>query len=107
MARSKIGKTSDFPQGMIKSIEVDGRNYAVANVGGSYYAVDGLCPHANGELGEGRLEGTTLKCPKHGAEFDLLTGKNLKKPHLPFSRATDAIRTYKVVTEGEDVFLDI
>ncbi len=106
MTRSRIGGIDDFPTGSMKSIEVDGRTYAVANVEGIFYAVQGLCPHSNGMLGDGRLEGTIMKCPEHGAEFDVRTGKNIRKPRLPFARATDDLATFKITIEGNDVFLE-
>jgi nitrite reductase/ring-hydroxylating ferredoxin subunit len=47
------------------------------------------------------LTGTTVKCPKHGAEYDVVTGKNVKKPHIPFAKAAD-LKTYPVnVVDGD------
>ena len=44
--------------------------YAVCNAGGEIHALDGICPHAGGPLGQGALHGTTLVCPWHAWEFD-------------------------------------
>jgi 3-phenylpropionate/trans-cinnamate dioxygenase ferredoxin component len=106
MSKNKIGVIEDFLPGTMKSITVQGQDYLVSNIDGIIYAIDGTCPHAKGKIAEGRLMGTVAICPKHGAEFDLRTGKNLKKPRLPFAKAAD-IRSYKVTVEGKDVFLEL
>ena len=55
-------------------IIIAGKAIAVANVEGEFYAVSNTCPHAEGPLGEGRLEGCNLVCPYHGYEFDVRSG---------------------------------
>jgi nitrite reductase/ring-hydroxylating ferredoxin subunit len=49
---------------------------AIANVDGVFHAIDGLCPHQGGPLGTGVLCGTTLTCPWHGWQFDVVTGRH-------------------------------
>ncbi|KWT92702.1 Rieske (2Fe-2S) protein [Candidatus Magnetominusculus xianensis] len=49
----------------------------IANVGGSYYAVGGICPHMRCHLQKGTLKGSTVTCPCHGASFDVTTGRML------------------------------
>lgn len=106
MGKNKIGVVEDFLPGTMRSIPVQGQEYLVSNIEGTIYAIDGTCPHAKGKIAEGRLMGTVAICPRHGAEFDVRTGKNLKKPRLPFAKAHD-IRSYKVTVEGKDVFLEL
>ena len=106
MGKNKIGVVQDFASGSMKTLSIQGQEYLISNIEGTVYAIDGLCPHAQGRIAEGRLVGTVAVCPKHGAEFDVRTGKNLKKPHFPFAKAAD-LRSYKVSIEGEDVFLDL
>ena len=53
---------------------VGGESYAVCNVEGEIYAVEGICPHAGGPLGQGALHGETLVCPWHAWEFNCRTG---------------------------------
>ena len=106
MSKNKIGILEDFLPGTMRSMMIQGQEYMISNIEGSIYAIDGLCPHAKGKIAEGRLMGTTVICPKHGAEFDVRTGKNLKKPRIPFAKAAD-IRSYKVTIEGKDVFLEL
>ena len=47
-----------------------------------------------------------MKCPTHGAEFDVRTGKNLKKPWVPFGKARD-LKAYQVSKEGADLYVDV
>ncbi|HUF92220.1 MAG TPA: Rieske 2Fe-2S domain-containing protein [Candidatus Limnocylindria bacterium] len=56
-------------------VEHEGLALAVFNAGGGrFYACSALCPHEDGPLADGWLEGTTVVCPWHGFDFDLVTG---------------------------------
>jgi nitrite reductase/ring-hydroxylating ferredoxin subunit len=68
---------------------------AVFNVGGSFCATQAQCTHQGGPLNEGKLEGSTVTCPWHGAEFNVCTGAVLRGP------ATAPVKTYRVIVEGE------
>ena len=61
-------------------IEVDEIPIAVFNVSGQYYAIGDVCTHDDGPLAEGELDGYQLICPRHGARFDIRTGKALTLP---------------------------
>ena len=65
---AKVGEIADG-EGML--VEIDGKELALFNSGGSYYAIDNECTHVGGPLSEGDLDGHTVTCPWHGAEFDL------------------------------------
>ena len=106
MPRTKVAKKSDIPPGRMIGVEVSGKWLVVANVDGSYYAMDGKCTHAGGELWNGKLIGYVVKCPKHGSEFDIRTGKVLKGPWIPFAKATDE-KVRRVTVEGDDLFVDV
>ena len=68
---------------------------AIYNVEGTFYALDGVCPHQGGPLGKGRLEGCTVKCPWHGWQFDVINGQHettpLRHPTLPLRVEGDQI----------------
>jgi nitrite reductase/ring-hydroxylating ferredoxin subunit len=68
---------------------------AVFNVTGSFYATQSKCTHKQGELSQGKLDGSVVTCPKHGAQFDVITGAVLRGP------ATVPLRTCKVIVEGD------
>ena len=72
---------------------------ALFNVSGRFYAIGNRCPHANGPLVDGTLEGATVICPLHRSRFDLATGEPL---HGPANRPA---KTYEVRVEGGDVFV--
>jgi 3-phenylpropionate/trans-cinnamate dioxygenase ferredoxin component len=50
------------------------------NVGGQYYAIKDICTHDGGTLADGEVEGFEIECPRHGARFDLRTGKVTAPP---------------------------
>jgi nitrite reductase/ring-hydroxylating ferredoxin subunit len=52
------------------------RVIALFNVGGEFFALDGVCPHQGGPLGEGELCGAIVTCPWHGWQFDVRTGQH-------------------------------
>jgi nitrite reductase/ring-hydroxylating ferredoxin subunit len=67
---------------------------AVFNVGGTFCATQSKCTHRQGPLSEGKLDGSTVTCPLHGAQFNVCTGAVLRGP------AKDPLKTYHVVVDG-------
>jgi 3-phenylpropionate/trans-cinnamate dioxygenase ferredoxin subunit len=74
---------------------------AIANVGGSFYAVDDTCTHQGCSLATGYLDGTTVTCLCHSSEFDVTTGAVLSGP------AEDPLASYPVRIEGDDLQVEI
>src|SRR5579863_10556089 len=68
------------PPGHLKRVEVSGRLICLANVDGHIYAIDDDCPHIGAALSQGTLDGATLTCPLHLAQFDACTGKVTRGP---------------------------
>lgn len=66
--------------GSLKIIEIDDRPIVVRNIRGNIQAIENICPHRGGPVGEGDLEGDTIVCPWHGWAFDLTTGQNTMNP---------------------------
>lgn len=75
-----IATVSECPPGTSLERIVSGRVVALVNVDGSFHAIDGLCPHQGGPLGTGALCGTSLTCPWHGWQFDVVTGRHKISP---------------------------
>ena len=71
-----VAAVAECPPGRSVERIVAGRVVALANVDGLFHAIDGLCPHQGGPLGTGTLCGTTLTCPWHGWQFDVVTGRH-------------------------------
>jgi 3-phenylpropionate/trans-cinnamate dioxygenase ferredoxin subunit len=89
--------TRDVSPGTVRVVEIDGRRIAVCNVDGEYYAVDDVCTHDGGPLGSGRLCDSQIECPRHGARFDVHSGRAVVLP------AVLPVRTYAVEVAGDDV----
>jgi len=76
------------------AVQLGGETVMVANVGGSFYAVQDACTHRGCSLSEGRLEGSELTCACHGGRFDVTTGEVLGGP------PRDSLKTFKVSVSG-------
>ena len=99
MESVKVATTAEVPPGRTKEVTVNGNKVLLCNVDGHFYAVGDVCSHDNGPLGQGVLDGAAIECPRHGARFDVRTGKVICLP------AILPIPTYVVKVEGADVFV--
>jgi nitrite reductase (NADH) small subunit len=70
-----VGASTDWPNGMRKTVQAGSRAIAVVRVEGQVYAVDDSCPHRGGSMGHGDLSGHHLYCPLHAWCFDVRTGE--------------------------------
>lgn len=109
MARHIVCKVSELPPGDRKIVEVGRRSIGVFNVNGDFYAIRNQCPHQAAPLCRGTITGTTLpsqpgeyiwardgeiiRCPWHGWEFDITTGRSVFNPHKL------RVKTYEVTVE--------
>jgi len=91
---------ADLPEGEARVFDVDGVELAAARSGTKVFVVENRCSHDDGPLGEGRLVGTEIECPRHGARFDLATGRATRMP------AVAPIATYTARIEGEVVLVE-
>jgi len=89
-------KLDELPdEGRVQTVVVDGRPLAVTRCAGRLGALDNHCPHQGGPLGEGTIENGLLRCPWHGWEFDIRTGKSWCDP------ARTRVKSFDVsVTKG-------
>ncbi len=78
----EIGLVSELENGGRIFVEVDGQAIVVFNIAGELFAIADLCSHDNGPLGEGDVEEYEVVCPRHGAKFDIRTGKVLSLPAI-------------------------
>jgi nitrite reductase (NADH) small subunit len=95
-----VAKVDEIPAGTGKEVVVGDRIIAIYHVGGQFYALDGICPHAGGPLGEGSLSGPIVTCPWHGWQFDVRTGQsclNAKIRHPSFP----------VTIDGNEILVDV
>ncbi len=75
-----IASVDEIPNGERLFIEVNGEPIVVFNLAGKFFAIGDVCTHDDGPLGDGRVEGFEVTCPRHGAHFDVRTGKALTLP---------------------------
>lgn len=72
----EVARIDQLKSGTMKKVVVEGREILLARVGDKYYAADGRCPHnMEGDLSQGKLEGTVVTCPAHGSQFDISNGQ--------------------------------
>ena len=71
-----VARVEDIAPGDVEVIEIEGRSLCVGHLAdGRWGAIDNVCTHDGGVLGEGTVEESCVECPRHGARFDLLTGE--------------------------------
>jgi 3-phenylpropionate/trans-cinnamate dioxygenase ferredoxin component len=97
----RVAKVTDVPDPGKQLVEVGERLIVLCHVGGKFYAIDDVCTHDGGPLGEGCLDGYQIACPRHGAKFDIRDGRALTMP------ATHATGAYEVKVEGDDVLVQV
>ena len=111
----RLANTKDLTDGTMKKYQVQGTEILIARVEGIYYAAQNKCPHFGGDLSKGKLEGTTVTCPRHGSQFNLtdgsvvrwfkgtglisIIGKTLKSPKK--------LITYNTKIDGQDIMVEI
>ena len=96
-----IAKVADVPPGTAKRVVVDDVEVLLCNVDGAFYAVEDVCTHDGGPLDQGELDGCRIMCPRHGALFDVTSGKALTMP------AVVPLPTYPVHVDGDDISVEV
>ena len=96
-----VAKVSELAEGAFKPVQVNGKRLLICRVEGKLYAIDDTCTHDDGPLADGLLDGHEIECPRHGARFDVRSGKVLCLP------AAVGIGSYPVMVEGEDIKVEI
>ena len=87
-------------EGNVTEAEVDGVGVCLARVGGELSALDNICPHREGPLGQGWVEGNAVVCPWHSWAFDVRTGA----AEYP---AGERVAVYPVKVEGGEVLVEV
>lgn len=90
--------SAELGEGQVTEVVVGESTVALVRIDGQVFAVDGICPHAAGPLGDGHLAGYTLTCPVHGWSYDVRTGASSVRPDV-------SLRTYPVAEEGGAIWL--
>jgi nitrite reductase (NADH) small subunit len=97
----RIMSTAELPrEAEAREVPCAGKMLCIANVSGTIHAMDNICPHRGGPLGEGIVENGKVVCPWHAWAFDVVTGE---AEHSPNTK----VDIYPIRIEGEDVLVNI
>jgi 3-phenylpropionate/trans-cinnamate dioxygenase ferredoxin subunit len=109
----EVAKTEDLKSGTMKKVTVEGQEVLLIRVGDKYFAASDRCPHMNGDLSQGKLEGTVVTCPRHGSQFDISDGQVVRwlKGGLMSKlggalKTSKALRVYEVKVEDGRVLAE-
>lgn len=92
---------AEIPEGESRVYEIDDTEVLVCRVEGKLYALQNLCTHDDGPLGEGGLDGCAIECPRHGARFDVRTGEVLRMP------AAAPVRVFPVKVMDGEIWIEV
>ena len=94
-------KTADLDDGEARQVVIGGREIAIYNLKGQYFATDDICTHAYASLADGYIEGERVECPLHGGCFDIKTGKAVTAP------CTEDLKVYPVKIDGGNILVGV
>jgi nitrite reductase/ring-hydroxylating ferredoxin subunit len=77
-----VASVGEIPDGGMKHVEANGKEFLVGNWEGKYYAISDRCGHMNGRLSSGNLRGNEVACAMHGAKYDITNGKSISGPQM-------------------------
>lgn len=97
----EVSRLEDLPRDRGVRVTIGDNRIAMFRIEDDVYAIGDRCTHAEASLAEGELWGKTVECPRHGSEFDLVTGEPGALP------ATTPVPVYEVLIEGGTVYLEL
>ena len=95
----KAAMKADIKANTMTSIEIEGQKIGICNVGDSFYAIGDICTHDGAPLDGGEMVGDQIECPRHGARFDVKSGKAMCLP------AVTPVPTYRLEVKGEELWI--
>jgi 3-phenylpropionate/trans-cinnamate dioxygenase ferredoxin subunit len=96
----KVANVDDLRPGERLFMDFEYVTLVIFNVEGEYYAIEDVCTHDGGPVGEGPLDGYAIVCPRHGAMFDIRDGAVLMMP------AVVPIPTYAIRVENGEIWVE-
>lgn len=95
----KVAAAEDIPVGQMKAVTIGHVKIAVCHLENGFYAIADECSHDYAPISTGRVRGDEVVCPRHGARFDIRSGKVAAAP------AVADIDTYKTKVEDGQVYV--
>ena len=95
-----VARVGDIPSGKGKQVTVHERWVGLFNLNGEYHALDNICLHRGGPLGQGQIHEGRVVCPFHLWEFDCRTGEYEYDP-------AKRVASYEVKLEGDEILLQV
>lgn len=77
-----VASLADLANGERLFVEIDEFVIVLFNIAGQVFAIADVCSHDDGPLGDGELDGYDIRCPRHGASFDVRSGKVTSLPAI-------------------------
>ncbi len=97
-----VARASEIAPGTVRVVAVAGRSLCVGlTEDGEWGAIDNVCTHDGGDLGEGELDDSGVECPRHGGRFDLFSGRVLALPPVR------PVTAYRARVEGDEVQVEL
>ena len=97
----KVFRSDELADPGKRLCEVSDRLVVVFHVANAWYCLDDVCTHDGGPLGEGRLDGFRIACPRHGAQFDIRDGRHCTMP------ATEDTLAHEVRVDAGEVYVRV
>ncbi len=95
----RVARASELQSGERKTVVVDDTPVLLLRTGDDFHAIEDICTHDGQPLADGPLDENLITCPRHGAKFDVQTGRAVCMP------ATEAVTTFEVQVVGDDVLV--
>jgi ethylbenzene dioxygenase ferredoxin component len=97
----RVCAQADVAPESVQAFDVGDRRLAVFQIGGHFFITDDECTHASASLADGMLDGDVIECAVHMGAFHVPTGA-VKAPPCAV-----ALRTYKVLLQGDDIYVNL
>lgn len=97
----RVADAGEVDEDMPVSVTIDGAQIGVYRLGDALYAMEDVCPHAYALLSEGFVDGETVECPLHEAQFHIPSGRCLREP------GGRDLKSYPVKQEGGAIYVQV
>lgn len=94
-----VARVGEIEEGVVKVVRVGDAPIGLTKIDGEFFAFADVCTHDDGPVAEGELDEYIIECPRHGAKFDIRTGRVKQLP------AVVPIPIYAVKVEGDEVLV--